>query len=600
MTAPDLAGVSATVLSAAPLSAAVIVAVALPLAGAVVAVAPRVAARLAGWLWVAPLPALALAIPQATGAVDLPWLLLETRLANDDLARPLLAMTAVVWVAAGLAAPGLVTDVGRPRFVVAFLAALGGNLTVLLAADLVTFYAGFAVLTYAGYALVAHERTATAWHAARAYLAFAVLGEALLLAGLALAAAQADSLALADVAAGLGASPHPAAGLLLAGFGVKAGLLGLHSWLPLAHPAAPVPASAVLSGCLIKAGVVGWVRLLPLGEIAMPVLGGIAMTLGLLGVFVAAVLGALQHEPKTMLAYSSVSQIGLVALAVGAGAAVPEAAVVATGTAALFVVVHGFAKATLFLGTGVAASEGRRRPGRVLLAGQAVAALVLAGAPLGGGMLVKEGLKEATRTLGPPLGTELEQLVVPGTGAATALLLGRVVLLLAAKQRTAGAGAGGGSAAPGAGGASARVWSAWGLVLAGAVAAPWLLLPRTTAPAPTDVLAFGAWVEALWPLAIGLGTLAVVRWPARAVVPAGDLLVPLGAAARRAGAARHGPGAVHSVRAPRLAAMSRHAGRTVTHAVDVGEALLGAWRRTGLVAAVLLLTLLAALVAARL
>ena len=64
-------------------------------------------------------------------------------------------------------------------------------------------------------------------------------------------------------------------GLLLAGFGLKAGLVPLHVWLPLAHPAAPMPASAVLSGAIIKAGIIGLIRFLPRGG-ALPEWGVVA------------------------------------------------------------------------------------------------------------------------------------------------------------------------------------------------------------------------------------------------------------------------------------------------------------------------------------
>ncbi|BBI63441.1 hypothetical protein HSBAA_47470 [Vreelandella sulfidaeris] len=56
------------------------------------------------------------------------------------------------------------------------------------------------------------------------------------------------------------------AALLFIGFGVKAGVIGVHVWLPLAHPVAPAPASAVLSGVMIKAGLLGWISVLPLGH----------------------------------------------------------------------------------------------------------------------------------------------------------------------------------------------------------------------------------------------------------------------------------------------------------------------------------------------
>jgi formate hydrogenlyase subunit 3/multisubunit Na+/H+ antiporter MnhD subunit len=99
-----------------------------------------------------------------------------------------------------------------------------------------------------------------------------VAGETLLLAGLLLAVAEATGLGCRGGRRRRRLAPQRdlIVGLLVAGFGIKAGVLGLHVWLPLAHPAAPFAASAVLSGAMIKAGLVGWLRLLPLGEVALP------------------------------------------------------------------------------------------------------------------------------------------------------------------------------------------------------------------------------------------------------------------------------------------------------------------------------------------
>lgn len=80
---------------------------------------------------------------------------------------------------------------------------------------------------------------------------------------------------LADVPAAVAASPlrNELIVLLLVSLGIKAGLVPLHVWLPLAHPVAPTPASAVLSGAMIKAGLLGWLRFIPFGLAAWPEAG---------------------------------------------------------------------------------------------------------------------------------------------------------------------------------------------------------------------------------------------------------------------------------------------------------------------------------------
>jgi len=77
-----------------------------------------------------------------------------------------------------------------------WLAALSGNLWLIVAQDAIGFYAGFALMSFAAYGLVVHARSADAWRAGRVYLIMAVLGEALLLSGLLLRVAGSESLAL--------------------------------------------------------------------------------------------------------------------------------------------------------------------------------------------------------------------------------------------------------------------------------------------------------------------------------------------------------------------------------------------------------------------
>ena len=137
----------------------------------------------------------------------------------------------------------------------------------------------------------------------------------------------------------------------------------LHVWLPLAHPAAPMPASAVLSGAIVKAGVIGLIRFLPWtatladwGE-ALTVIGLRHRLLG------RRLIGITQANPKTVLAYSTVSQMGVVAAALGMGwrwrmPATPMAV-------AFYAAHHVLAKGALFLAVGRrGAAGGRRRPGR--------------------------------------------------------------------------------------------------------------------------------------------------------------------------------------------------------------------------------------------
>jgi formate hydrogenlyase subunit 3/multisubunit Na+/H+ antiporter MnhD subunit len=190
--------------------------------------------------------------------------------------------------------------------------------------------------------------------------------------------------------------------LLWLGFGVKAGVIGLHLWLPLAHPVAPTPASAVLSGVMIKAGLVGWLSTLPLGiagiDEAFQGLGRAMLAAGLIGAFAAALLGAAQRHPKAVLAYSSVSQMGMLAALVALGLLQPDSWPALSALVLVFAAHHGLSKGALFFGVGIS-EQPPRLPPWLLWTLLILPALSLAGA-LGSGLIAKWGTKKALETAG--------------------------------------------------------------------------------------------------------------------------------------------------------------------------------------------------------
>lgn len=509
-------------------------------------------------LWVlpaAPLPALLLALAWPEGSSTAPALLLGTVLVLDAPGRLLLGMVALIWLAAGVFALGYFRNPEKPAVFAGFWClTLSGNLGVMLAADVATFYVAFAAVSLAAYWLVVHDGSARALAAGRVYLVLALLGEALLLVGLMLGVAAADSLSIAAVAAALGEAPLALTCLIL-GFGLKAGMVPLHMWLPLAHPAAPTPASAALSGAIVKAGIIGLIRFLP--EDAGGWATGLVL-LGLLGAYGGVVAGLLQRNAKAVLAYSTISQMGLVLATLGAGLA---------AEAALYAAHHGFAKAALFLGVGVLAATGRRAlPWGLALA--AVPALSVAGAPLLGGALVKAAIK-------PGFEGWLEWAVaLSATG--TALLLARA-LWLAAQGRAEAA-----EARP-----EPLLWAPWvGLILV-ALALPWFLLTGFSTRTPGYALGLASLWDATWPLLLAalLAAPFLLLRPPVPALPEGDLIVPLGGAA---GVALRALRRIPEPAALHLALPGVAGGRAVLAAL---EAALLPWRRGGLLAAVLVLAL---------
>ena len=195
------------------------------------------------------LPALVVGLfPPTSQDFFYPWLLLGTQLGVNSADAVILLFTAVVWlVASSFAFSWMQRDPRRERFFVFFLLTMSGNLGAIIAQDMPSFYAFFAVMSFAAYGLIAHENTLKTRRAARVYIVLVAVGEAALALAMIFAAGMLGAFDFATVRLGLAALPNGdlIIAFALLGFGIKAGVLLLHVWLPLAHPVAPVPASAV-------------------------------------------------------------------------------------------------------------------------------------------------------------------------------------------------------------------------------------------------------------------------------------------------------------------------------------------------------------------
>ena len=217
----------------------------------------------------APIPALAAVLLVGD---DSPLLIGPTRLhLSFSLDLPgalLLGSAALLWIASGAyVRPYLASRPNQGRFAVCWLMALTGCIGAFLAADMVGLYFFLALLTVGACGLVIYHQTPRAWRAGATYLGIALLAESLLLMAFVMLGSQipGDSLLIRDAVRALAISPQRdlILPLLIAGFGMKAGLFPFHFWMPLAYEAAPTPASAVLSGAVVKASILGMIRFLP-------------------------------------------------------------------------------------------------------------------------------------------------------------------------------------------------------------------------------------------------------------------------------------------------------------------------------------------------
>lgn len=248
----------------------------------------------------------------------------------------------------------------RNRYYLFLLMTLGATVGVFLSADLYTTFLFFEIMSFTSYAWVVQDETQEAMRAGATYLAIAVIGGLVMLMGLFLlyknlGTLRIDALWITIMSRNTypGMFLWPAGICLLFGFGAKAGVFPLHIWLPKAHPVAPAPASALLSGILTKAGVFGiiivscqifwhncqWATLI--------------LSLGLITMFLGALLALYSVNIKRTLACSSLSQIGFIMVGIGMAGLLRDADTLAVRGSLLHMVNHSLIKLVLFIVAGV-------------------------------------------------------------------------------------------------------------------------------------------------------------------------------------------------------------------------------------------------------
>ena len=292
--------------------------------------------------------------------VGLPWLGAHFRL--DALAAFFLVVVNLGGAAASLYGVGYGRHEPTPHrvlpFFPAFLAAM--NLVV-LADDAFSYLLCWEFMSLASWALVmAHHRESDNAKAGYIYLLMASFGTLALLLGFGLLAGPAADYGFAAIRA----APHTpyAAALVLIltllGAGSKAGLVPLHVWLPLAHPAAPSHVSALMSGVMTKVAIYGFIRIMfdLLGQpawwasVVVLFLGGITAVMGIL-------YAMMEKDLKRLLAYSTIENVGVIFASLGLALAFQANGLKIFAalalTAALFHVLnHSLFKSLLFFGAG--------------------------------------------------------------------------------------------------------------------------------------------------------------------------------------------------------------------------------------------------------
>lgn len=378
-------------------------------------------------------------IPSATALpLGLPWIGAHFRI--DALSSFFLFVINLGGALASLYALGYGRHEEAPRRVLPFYPAyLAGMNLVVLANDAFSFLVAWEFMSLTSWALViAHHWERENLRAGYVYLIMASLGTLALLLAFGLLAG-ADGNYIFDTIRASHLSPWLAAVVLvlaLIGAGSKSGVVPLHGWLPLAHPAAPSHVSALMSGVMTKVAIYGFIRIVfdlcgePSWWWSMLVLaiGGVTTVMGVL-------YALMQHDLKRLLAYHTVENIGIIYIGLGLalafkaqGMALAAALAVTAGLFHAFN--HSVFKSLLFFGAGaVLNSTGERdmeHLGGLIHGMPQTASVFLIGClaisalpPLNG--FVSEWLTFQAILLSPNLASWGLRFLVPAVGALLAL-----------------------------------------------------------------------------------------------------------------------------------------------------------------------------------
>lgn len=273
----------------------------------------------------------------------------------DEISLLFAVLTTLMWVIVGVYSLGYMShDKKKKQYFFFYILVYAVLIGLDFSANLVTMYLFYELMTLSSMPLILHEMKEESISAAMKYLYYSIAGAFLALFGIFVLSKMAPTM---DFVAGGSMTELTDSGLVLAGvflmilgFGAKAGMFPLHAWLPIAHPVAPAPASAVLSGVITKSGVLAIIRVVFYIVGADNIRGSwvqIAwMVLALLTVVMGSTRAFNENVLKKRLAYSTVSQVSYVLF--GLSTLHP---IGVTG-ALLHVIFHSTSKDLLFMGAG--------------------------------------------------------------------------------------------------------------------------------------------------------------------------------------------------------------------------------------------------------
>ena len=245
----------------------------------------------------------------------------------------------------------------KNRYYLFYLVTLGATVGVFLSSSLWTTFMFFEMMSLTSFVLVIHDERKESLSAGNTYLSIAIISGMILLMGMFILQVELKTLRFDEIYAlckdGINPRVYAAGICLLLGFGAKAGMFPLHTWLLKAHPVAPAPASALLSGILTKAGVFGIIICVTYIFPSVKSFAVILLILALITMLLGAVLAVFSINFKRTLACSSMSQIGFILTGLSMMIFLQSHNAIAFEGSFLHMVNHSLIKLSLFMIAGV-------------------------------------------------------------------------------------------------------------------------------------------------------------------------------------------------------------------------------------------------------
>lgn len=244
-------------------------------------------------------------------------------------------------------------------------------LGTIMAGDLLTMFLFFELMTIFSYVLVTHSQKEESYEAGYNFVFMGLIGGFALLIAMLLIYSTVGDLTFASAIYKLrdyGSLKYWIMGLLIFGFGIKAGMAPVHVWLPRAHPVAPTPASALLSGVMIKIGAFGILRVATsyffpaqgvVSSYTDPIwlstknIGAFIIWIGIITMAIGVFFALEQSNIKKMLAYHSISQMGYIVMGIGIALYLGYKGAMGYSGAIYHIINHALFKSLLFMVAGV-------------------------------------------------------------------------------------------------------------------------------------------------------------------------------------------------------------------------------------------------------